>query len=340
MLRASLTVFSGSGSMRNPAGTTGVDLRAGIGAEQRDRDDRNEGSIMQTKSWMAGRAIVAALETDEIARAFLVPTATMAQRLVRAKKKIRAANVPYRVPSGAEMGERTAGVLAVVYLVFNEGYSATQGQQLVRRDLCGVGIHLGRSLARLLPDRSEVFGLLGLMLLHDARCEARCTAEGDLVLLEDQDRSTWNRPQIEEGLAITQHALRLPGPGPYALQAAIAAVHAEAPTSADTDWRQIVGLYDLLQARLASPVVALNRAVAVAMHDGPTAGLALLDELEAPLRSYHLFHATRADLLRRLDRPLDAANAYQRALDRPCHDAERRFLERRLAALTAPSRES
>ncbi len=283
---------------------------------------------------------IAGLQTDEIARAFLVPTATMAQRLVRVKKKIRAANVPYRVPGASEMGERTAGVLAVVYLVFNEGYSATQGQHLVRRDLCGVAIRLGRSLARLLPDRSEVFGLLGLMLLHDARCEARCTPEGDLVLLDDQDRSTWNQHQIEEGLAVTQHALRLPGPGPYALQAAIAAVHAEAPTSADTDWRQIVGLYDLLQARLASPVVALNRAVAIAMRDGPRAGLALVDELEAPLRSYHLFHAARADLLRRLDRPRDAADAYRQALANPCHEAERRFLERRLASLTAPSRES
>ena len=277
--------------------------------------------------------VIAGLETDEIARAFLVPTPTMSQRLVRAKRKIKAAKVPYRVPNAGELRERTNEVLAVVYLIFNEGYAATQGAELVRRDLCGIAIRLGRSLTNLLPELSEVFGLLGLMLLHDARSSTRATPSGDLVLLEDQDRTRWNRKQIEEGLAVTQHALTLAKPGTYALQAAIAAVHAEAPSSADTDWRQIVGLYDLLYARNGSPVVALNRAVAVAMRDGPEAGLTLMDALAEPLDDYHLFHAARADLLRRLGHTDAAAEAYRRALGGPTNDAERRFLSARLSAM-------
>ena len=277
---------------------------------------------------------IAGLETEEIARAFLVPTPTMAQRLVRAKKKIKTAKVPYRVPRAGEIRGRTNEVLAVVYLVFNEGYTATRGDELVRRDLCGVAISLGRSLARLLPDSAEVFGLLGLMLLHDARSEARCSPQGDLVLLDDQDRTRWHRGQIKEGLEITQHALGLPGLGTYALQAAIAAVHAEADSREQTDWRQIVGLYDLLYARTPTPVVALNRAVAVAMHQGPTAGLHLLASLAEPLDTYHLFHSAHADLLRRLGRHDEAAEAYRRALATPSNEAERRFLEGRIASLS------
>lgn len=276
---------------------------------------------------------IAGLETEEIARAFLVGTPTMAQRLVRAKKKIRAAGVPYRVPKANAIEARTKEVLAVVYLIFNEGYTATHGEELVRRDLCGVAIRLGRSLAQLLPNHGEVLGLVGLMLLHDARSAARANDTGELVLLDDQDRRRWHQPQIEEGLAVTQQALRLARPGPYALQAAIAAVHAEAPTSQDTDWKQIAALYEYLLARAPTPVVALNRAVAVAMDQGPEAGLALLSDLEKPLADYHLFHAARADLLRRLGRYEEAKDAYNRALAAPCNDAERRFLEARRASL-------
>ena len=278
---------------------------------------------------------IAGLETEEIARAFLVPPPTMAQRIVRAKKKIKAANVPYRVPDGEAIAERTREVLAVVYLIFNEGYSATAGAELVRRDLCKVAIRLGRSLVRLLPDDGEVFGLLALMLLHDARSDARSTDSGDLILLLDQDRSRWHRSQIEEGLRVVERALRLDSPGPYALQAAIAAVHSEAPNGDATDWAQIVALYDCLLACVPSPIVALNRAVAVSMHQGPNAALGLLDGLEEPLAHYHLFHATRADFHRRLGRRQDAARAYERALASPCNDAERKFLQGRLAALSS-----
>lgn len=282
---------------------------------------------------------IAGLETEEIARAFLVPTPTMAQRLVRAKRKIRAANVPFAVPGPREHPTRVDAVLAVVYLVFNEGYAATSGAQILRRDLTVVALRLGRALVDLLPRQSEVLGLYALMLLHDARSRARCSEDGDLVLLEDQDRSLWNQRQIAAGLAATQHALRLGTAGPYALQAAIAAVHAEATTAEKTDWRQIVGLYDHLMARVPTPIVALNRAVAVAMADGPEAGLAILDEIvsdskgEEVLGAYHLYHAARADLLRRAYRDDEARAAYDRALSAPCNDAERRFLTARRASL-------
>ena len=282
---------------------------------------------------------VAGLETEEIARAFLVPNATMAQRLVRAKKKIRDAKVPYRVPGVQAIEERTREVLAVVYLIFTEGHSASSGAQVVRRDLCHVAIRLGRSLAELLPEHGEVFGLLGLMLLHHARSEARTTPAGDLILLEEQDRSLWNYASIEEGRRMTERALRL-GADAYALQAAIAAVHSEAATSRDTDWRQIVGLYDRLVERAGTPVVQLNRAVAVAMWQGPAAGLELLGQFEEPLANYHLFHAARADLLRRLGRSAEAAAAYRRALDAPSNDADRRFLMARLAAIESAQQSS
>ena len=274
---------------------------------------------------------IAGLETEEIARAFLVPTTTMAQRLVRAKKKIKAANLPYEVPRPEALQERLQGVLAVVYLVFNEGYSATSGHELMRRDLCLVALRLGRALAHLLPDQSEVFGLLALMLLHDARSAARSTDDGDLILLGDQDRSRWNGDQIAEGIRATELSLRLGVAGPYALQAAIAAVHSEAPSTEATDWRQIVGLYNCLLDRYPTPVVALNRGVAVAMADGPEAGLALLDTLADPLADYHLYHSARADLLRRLGRHSAAEQAYLDALALPVNEAERRFLERRLS---------
>lgn len=274
---------------------------------------------------------IAGLETEEIARAFLVPNATMAQRLVRAKKKIRGAKIPFVVPDEDAIDERVAGVLAVVYLVFNEGYSATHGAQVVRRDMCKVALRLGAALAQLLDDHPEAFGLLGLMLLHDARSAARASESGELVLLEAQDRGRWNQAQIAEGIRVTKQALRLGRAGPYALQAAIAAVHAEAPTADVTDWAQIVALYDHLLARAPTPVVALNRAVAVAMRDGPEAGLAEVDALADALDGYHLFHAARADLLRRLGRYEAAAKAYTAALAAPCNEVERRFLEGRLA---------
>ena len=273
------------------------------------------------------------LTTPEIAHAFLVPEPTLAQRLVRAKKKIRDAGIPYRVPPDHLLPERLDAVLRVLYLVFNEGYSASSGDALVRRELCGEAIRLGRVLVELMPDEPEAIGLLALMLLHDARREARVGPDGRLVLLEDQDRSLWDRRRIADGQELVERALRMRRPGPYQVQAAIAAVHDEAPSAADTDWAQIALLYDRLEALDPSPVVELNRAVAVAMVDGPARGLELLDGIAADgtLDDYHLLHAARADFLRRLHRRSEASLAYQRAYDLAGNEAERDFLARRLA---------
>ena len=274
------------------------------------------------------------LGTDEIARAFLVPVATMAQRLVRAKAKIRGAGIPYRIPASADLPERLGAVMSVVYLVLNEGYAAARGDALVRRELCAEAIRLARIVRRLLAaPEAELDALLALMLLHDARREARADAAGELVLLADQDRTRWDRARIEEGKEILAAALRRSPPGPYALEAAIAAVHADAARAEDTDWRQIAGLYDLLHARHPSPVVALNRAAAVSMADGPAAALPLVDALAGPLSEYHLWHATRADLLRRLERRDEAIAAYRRAHALAGNEAERRFLARRAREL-------
>jgi RNA polymerase sigma-70 factor, ECF subfamily len=272
------------------------------------------------------------LSTEEIARAFLVPAATMAQRLVRAKAKIRDAGIPYEVPVDHALGERLEGVMAALYLVFNEGYSATFGDALVRRDLCAEAVRLARLLAELLPDRTEPRGLLALMLLHDSRRDTRQNADGTLVRLEEQDRSRWDRAQIAEGAELVRSALVAGPPGPYALQAAIAALHAEAPCAADTDWPQIAALYAVLYALQPTPIVELNRAVAVAMADGPDRGLELIDRLEArgELAGYHLVAAARAELLRRLGRRDGARAAYLRAIDLATNEAERRFLEARL----------
>jgi RNA polymerase sigma-70 factor (ECF subfamily) len=273
------------------------------------------------------------LTTPEIARAFLVPEPTLAQRLVRAKKKIRDAGIPYRVPPDHLLPERLEAVFRVLYLVFNEGYVASSGDALVRRELCAEAIRLGRVLVELMPDEAEALGILALMLLHDARREARVGPRGELVLLEDQDRARWDRDRIKEGSALVERALRMRRPGPYQVQAAIAAVHDEAESAPETDWVQIALLYDRLLELDPSPVVELNRSVAVAMVDGPARGLELLDGIEARggLDGYHLLHAARADLLRRLDRRAEAALAYRRAYELAGNEAEREFLARRVA---------
>ncbi|HEY7514668.1 MAG TPA: RNA polymerase sigma factor [Vicinamibacteria bacterium] len=273
------------------------------------------------------------LTTEEIARAFLIPVPTLAQRLVRAKAKIREARIPYVVPSDEALPERLDAVMAVVYLVFNEGYAATFGDRLIRGELCTEAIRLGRMLEGLMPHRGEPKGLLALMLLHDARRATRVDAEGRLLTLEEQDRTLWNREQIAEGSRLVEQALRTGVPGTYALQAAIAALHAQAPRAEDTDWPQIAALYGLLVRVHPAPVVELNRAVAVAMADGLERGLHLLDILSrrGDLDRYHLLPAARADLLRRLGRRSEAAAAYREALDLVSNDAERRYLARRLA---------
>lgn len=277
---------------------------------------------------------VCGLTTEEIARAFLTPPPTLAQRIVRAKAKIRDARIPYQVPSPAELPDRLDTALHVIYLVFNEGYAASSGEAVTRPDLSGEAIRLGRLLIELLPE-PEAIGLLALMLLHESRRAARTSPEGDLILLEDQDRARWNREQIAEGEALVIRALSSRRFGPYTLQAAIAAVHAEAPDAAATDWTEIVGLYDALAQMEPSPVVALNRAVAVAMCDGPAAGLALIDAIlsRGDLTDYHLAHAARAELCRRLGRMAEARAAYERALALAHQEPERRFLARRLADL-------
>jgi RNA polymerase sigma-70 factor, ECF subfamily len=279
---------------------------------------------------------VCGLTTEEIARAFLTAPPTVAQRIVRAKAKIRDARIPYQVPSRADLPDRLDAVLQVIYLVFNEGYSASSGGSLMRPDVSGEAIRLGRLLVELLPE-PEALGLLALMLLHESRRAARSSPSGELILLEDQDRSLWNRDQIEEGKALVDRALSSRRFGPYMLQAALATVHAETPSAAATDWGQIVAWYDVLLRAAPSPVVELNRAVAVAMRDGPAAGLALIDSILAngALRDYHLAHAARADLCRRLGRTADARASYLRALELARQEPERRFLERRLEALRA-----
>jgi RNA polymerase sigma-70 factor (ECF subfamily) len=278
---------------------------------------------------------VCGLTTDEIARAFLTTAPTVAQRIVRAKAKIRAARIPYEVPSEADLPDRLDAVLRVVYLVFNEGYSASSGGSLTRHDLSGEAIRLGRLLMELLPE-AEAVGLLALTLLHDSRRAARTSPTGDLILLDEQDRSLWNQDQIAEGTALVKRALSSGRVGPYTLQAAIAAVHAEAPHPAATDWAQIVGLYDVLVRADPSPVVELNRAAAVAMRDGPLAGLTLIDAILArgDLGRYHLAHAARADLCRRLGKATDARASYERALGLTQQEPERRFLKRRLSELS------
>jgi RNA polymerase sigma-70 factor, ECF subfamily len=278
---------------------------------------------------------VCGLTTEEIARAFLTPAPTLAQRIVRAKGKIRDARIPYEVPGASELPERLDAVLRVLYLVFNEGYAASSGASLTRADLSGEAIRVARLLIRLLPE-PEAIGMLGLMLLQESRRAARATSGGDIIILEEQDRAAWDRGLITEGVALVERALASRRFGPYTLQAAIAAVHAEAPSTAATDWPQIVGLYDVLLQADPSPVIELNRAVAVAMRDGPAAGLPLVEALlkGKDLAGYHLAHAVRADLYRRLGRDREARQSYERALQLARLEPERRFLERRIAELS------
>jgi RNA polymerase sigma-70 factor, ECF subfamily len=280
---------------------------------------------------------ICGITTEEISRAFLVPVPAMAQRLVRAKRKIREANIPYRVPSPEDLPDRLDGVLLVVYLIFNEGYLASTGDALIRRELCAEAIRLGRVLCKLLPRQAEARALLALMLLHDSRSDARVNAAGELVLLEDQDRNLWRREQIREGTALTEWALREGAAGSYALQASIAAIHANARSVQETNWKEIAALYGLLLRAHPSPVVEINRAVAVAMARSPEEGLALLDEIEKreDLSDFHLLPLARADLLRRLGRKSEAAEAYRRTLSLATNDVERRFLRRRLAEIEA-----
>jgi RNA polymerase sigma-70 factor (ECF subfamily) len=277
------------------------------------------------------------LSTTEIASAFLVPEATMAQRIVRAKKKIKDAGIPYSVPSAGALSERLDGVLAVIYLVFNEGYVATSGASLVRNDLCAEAIRLARVVSRLMPDEPEALGLLALLLLQDARRDARVDAEGNLVTLEYQDRSLWRWEQVAEGSALAERALAAGRPGAYQIQAAIAAVHDDSNSPEETDWRQIVLLYDALANFTPGPIVALNRAVAIGMAFGYAAGLAAMDvpQVAEPLAEFRLFHSARADFLRRMNRLEASADAYRKALDFVENDVERRYLERRLAEVTA-----
>ena len=280
--------------------------------------------------------LVGGLDTAEIARSFLVPEATMAQRLVRAKAKIRGARIPYRIPTDADLPERLDGVLTVLYLIFNEGYASSSGTDLVRTDLCDEAILLTRMIVELMPDDHEPRGLLGLMLLHNARRPARVSSDGSLVSLREQDRSLWDRTQMDEGFALVRACLarrRAGGiaPGVFQIQSAIAAVHSDAATAADTDWHQIVALYDQLSVLDPNPIVALNRAVAVAEIDGPAAGLELVDAL--PLERYHLWHITRADLLRRLGRHEEARSSYARAVEATDNEVEREFIRRLLTSL-------